>query len=84
MLNCIDAFLIDLAIIMSGYNCVKFVIRSTAIRHFFITVFYLLTFFCLVSWEITAIAQVIDPDTRYLVFQKLDNPQYYHVAADIS
>lgn len=83
-LNCFDAVLIAGVILLSAYNCVWFVARRPAARHSYIVLFYCLTFFCLVSWEITAIAQISDVDTEYLVFQRLDDPEYYHITADIS
>jgi len=54
------------------------------IRRCFIILFYLLVFYCLVSWEITAILSTIYPETRYLVYQLEKNPSFMHVEADIS
>ena len=55
VLNSIDAVLIGLTIFMAMYNCIMFVWKKK-IRRFFIILFYILVFFCLLSWEITAIA----------------------------
>ena len=82
-LNGLDALLVGLSIINAIYNFVRFVMFGKIYRGFII-IFYLLVLFCLASWEITAIAQAVNIDTRYLVFQKLDNPSYYQVTADIS
>lgn len=68
---------------MACFNCYKFIWKGK-IRQFFIILFYVLTFFCLVSWEFTAIAQTIDVDTRYLVYQKVDDPQLYQITSNIA
>ena len=54
-LNGLDALLVGLSISNAIYNFVRFVIFGKIYRGFIIT-FYLLVFFCLASWEITAIA----------------------------
>lgn len=46
--------------------------------------FYVLAIFCLTSWCVTAMAQTIEPRTRYLVFQLIDDPKYFHITADLS
>lgn len=46
--------------------------------------FYLLAFFCLMAFEITAIAQTVKPSARYFVFQLLDKPEWYHITADFA
>ena len=83
ILNAIDAIFILFVIVIACYNVYKFIYKAK-IRQFFIIVFYVLALFCLVSWEVTAVAQTIDPDTRYLVFQENDHPSFYHVTADFS
>jgi len=83
VLNAIDGVVILGAIGFSLFNLFKFVVKGE-IRHFFIIVFYLLAMFCLASWEVTAIAQTINPEIRYLVFQLRDGPKYFHVTADLS
>ena len=54
VLNWIDAFALTVTILMAGYNCVFFICKAK-IRHTFIILFYLLAFFCLVTWLITAV-----------------------------
>ena len=68
---------------MACYNCYKFIWRG-GIHQAFIVLFYILTIFCLGCWLYTAIAQACDVDTRYLVYQKIDDPEPYQVATDIS
>ena len=83
MLNAIDALLITIVIIMACYNCYKFIWKGK-IHQTFIVLFYVLTLFCLGSWLFTAIAQTVDTDTRYLVYQKIDDPESYQVATNIA
>ena len=55
VLNGIDAALIFFVIIFSCCNIYNFIYKAK-IRQFFIILFYILTMFCLVSWEVTAVA----------------------------
>lgn len=83
MLNAVDAVAIVFTLAFSLFNFYKIVIKQK-MHSFFIWAFYLLVIFCLASWEITAIAQAVKPDTRYLVFQLKDKPKYFHYTADLS
>lgn len=83
VLNGVDVAWLTVVLAMASYNCVQFICRAK-IRHSFIILFYLLTFFCLTSWLITCIKQMISPDARYLVFQSIDAPEYYNDTANIS
>ena len=55
ILNAIDAIFILFVIVIACYNVYKFIYKAK-IRQFFIIVFYVLALFCLVSWEVTAVA----------------------------
>ena len=83
VLNGINAVWLAITICMALYNVIFFICKAK-IRHTFIMLFYLLAFFCLVTWELTAVKQIIEPDSRYLVFQKIDEPNAYNDAANIS
>ena len=83
VLNSVDAVILAFILAFAGHNFVRYVCRGM-IRRCFIISFYLLVLFCLVSWLITSVAQAYDPDTRYLVFQKIDDPKFYHVISDMS
>ena len=73
ILNAIDAILIGLLLAMACYNFYKYIWKGK-IRQSYILLFYVMTFFCLISWESTAIFQTIEVDSRYLVYQRLDKP----------
>lgn len=83
ILNAFDAAAIVLTLCFSFYNLYKFMAHAQ-MRNFFTIMFYVLVFFCLASWAITAVAQTVDPTTRYLVYQLRDNPKYFHDTADLS
>ena len=68
-MNSIDAVAVAVTLALGLYNFAKF-IKQEEMRTLFIVAFYILAFFCLTSWLITAIAQAVKPETRYLVFQK--------------
>jgi len=82
-LNVFDAVLIGLTFVVAIHNIVRYIYMNK-MTHFFILAFYILALICLVAYEITAIAQSIKPTTRYLVFQKLDDPEWYHITADFA
>ena len=82
-MNAIDALLVAIVLVMALFNCYMFIWKGK-IRQLFIILFYVLTFFCLVSWEISSIAYVIKPTARLGVYQMIDNPTYYQVIFDIS
>ena len=54
------------------------------IRQCFILLFYALVMTCLISWEVTSLAQMFDPDTNYLVYQLIDSPEHFHVSSNIA
>ena len=54
-LNGLDAGMVAATIGLALYNCISFV-RKPDMRRSFIIIFYILVFFCLISWEFTAIA----------------------------
>lgn len=83
VLNGINVVLLIFVLLVALYNSIFFMCKAK-IRHTFIVLFYLLAFFCLFSWLITAIKQTISPDARYLVFQSIDEPEYYNDTANIS
>jgi len=83
VLNGTDAAVIAIVIAFALHNIVKYLCIEK-INHYFIITFYFLAIFCLVAWFVTAVTQVVQPRIRYLVFQKLDNPTYFHIAADLS
>ena len=83
VLNGTDAAVIAIVIAFALHNTVKYLCIEK-INHYFIIAFYFLAIFCLVAWFVTAVTQVVRPRIRYLVFQKLDKPTYFHIAADLS
>ena len=83
VLNGINVVWLALALCMTLYNVIFFIFKAK-IRNTFIILFYILVIICLVCWEITAVQQTVNPDARYLVFQKIDFPEYFNVTANIS
>ena len=51
----LDAVYVAIVIVLAVYNCITFVWRGN-VRTNFIVLFYAISFFCLINWEITAIA----------------------------
>lgn len=83
MLQGTTAVIIFGVLCFAVHNLVRYVI-ILKVNQFFIVAFYVLALFCLTAWFITAVAQSYEPRTRYLVFQLIDDPKYFHITADLA
>ena len=82
MLNGIDAVIIVYVIGFGIYNVIRY-LTIAKIRNFYLITFYVISIICLICWAITAIANMIDPMLKTVVYQARDDHNFVNVIADI-
>ena len=83
VLNGIVTVVLGLTVCFALHNVIRYILTAE-IRKFYIVAYYAIAIPTLLFWMLFAGVQTKEPETRYLVYQLVDDPRWFHICADIS